>query len=146
LEVLAHAVTGAGLAAGTVVVSVVDARRGEVFWAPFEAKGGTATQVGEDALASPEALAEALAALARPCVLVGDGALRHAEMLGGVDGVELAGDGFAHPPVATLAMLGRDRLAAGAVVEERAVTARYLRDADVRINWETRQTRPGAAG
>jgi tRNA threonylcarbamoyladenosine biosynthesis protein TsaB len=146
LEVLAHAVAGAGLAPGTVVVPVVDARRGEVFWAAFEAKGGAAIQVSEDALASPGELAAALAALGRPCVVVGDGAVRHADLLGAIDGVELAGEGFAHPPVPALAALGRDRVAAGAVQEEAKVTARYLRQADVRINWETRQTRPEAGG
>ena len=142
LEVLAHAVAGSGLASGTTVVPVVDARRGEVFSAPFEVKGGQAIQRGEEAISSPSSLAATLAGLGRPCVLAGDGALRHAELFAAVDGVELAGEAFAHPPVASLASLGRDRAVTGAVQAEPDVTARYLRGADVRINWETRQTRP----
>ena len=142
LEVLAHAVAGAGMAPGTAVVPVVDARRGEVFSAPFEVKGGQAIQLGEDSIGPPDALAETLAALGRPCVLAGDGALRHAALFSAIDGVELAGEAFAHPPVTVLAALGRDRVAAGAVQAEGSVTARYLRGADVRIGWETRQTRP----
>jgi tRNA threonylcarbamoyladenosine biosynthesis protein TsaB len=144
LEVLAHAVAAAGVAAGTTVVPVVDARRGELFSAVFEVKGGVAVQSGDDWLAAPDALARTVADLDRPCVLVGDGARRYAETFSALRGVELAGAHLAHPPVAALAALGRDRVAAGTVSPEHAVRANYLRQADVRINWETRQLRPEA--
>jgi tRNA threonylcarbamoyladenosine biosynthesis protein TsaB len=144
LEVLARAVAGAGLAAGTTVVPVVDARRGEVFSAVFEVKGGAAVQVGDDRLGPPDALARTVAELGRPCVLAGDGAVRYADVLSTGRGVELAGAEFAHPSPSSLVALGRERITAGTVVAEADVQAHYLRQADVRINWETRRLRPEA--
>ncbi len=60
LEVLAHAVATAGVAPGTLVVPVVDARRGEVFVGRLRATaGGVAWEEGETRR-TPEALAAEL--------------------------------------------------------------------------------------
>ncbi|MHB8594230.1 MAG: tRNA (adenosine(37)-N6)-threonylcarbamoyltransferase complex dimerization subunit type 1 TsaB [Acidimicrobiales bacterium] len=156
LEVLAHGAArygarGAGAPEGLVapgdplVVPVVDARRGEVFSARFRCTGTVAVQLGDDALSTPESLAVDLAALGEPCVCVGDGARRYAEILQGAPGVRVAGPGAIHPDVGALATLGVDRLVAGATSPAEAVVARYLRQADVRINWEQRLVpRPGS--
>ena len=102
LEILAHGVFGAGMAAGTVVVPVVDARRAQVFSTRYWEIDGTLTEIGNEAVWSPE---------------------------------ELAAD------------LGVVRALAGDVVDGAAVTPRYLRQADARINWEQRiPARVGRAG
>lgn len=70
-------------------------------------------------------------------LLVGDGALRYADELR-QPGVILAARSLAFPPVEVLASIGVARVAAGLGVEPELVTARYLRDADARINWQRR--------
>jgi tRNA threonylcarbamoyladenosine biosynthesis protein TsaB len=137
------------------LVPVVDARRGLVFSARFEAgagdgpgtpgagRGGPALRrVGDDKLSAPEQLAEELSAVVRAgrrVVAFGDGARRYRQLLAAA-GVALAGH-LGAPDTGMLAVLGVERVAAGAVRPAAEVTARYLRPADVRINWERRMTR-----
>lgn len=119
---------------GRAVAAVVDARRGEVFWALY--RGGMA--VTEPAVASPADLAGALAAAAAgggggPAVLAtGDGASRYRDELGA--GVEVAGAGWDHPNAAVLAGMaaGRPPTPLG------QLAPMYLRGADVRVGWAVR--------
>lgn len=124
------------------LVAVVDARRAEVFWARFSVKSGSLLQIGEDRIDTPEALAESLGDADRPTVLVGNGALRYSSLLGAVPQVRLGGSSLAHPPPGSLAVLGVEGAMAGEMVDPRVVEPRYLREADVRINW-TMRDRPG---
>ncbi|HTZ07615.1 MAG TPA: tRNA (adenosine(37)-N6)-threonylcarbamoyltransferase complex dimerization subunit type 1 TsaB [Acidimicrobiales bacterium] len=140
-EVVAAAVAASGLVPeGTEVVAVVDARRGEVFAQRFTVDDGAARPRAEAARHTPEDLATALADA--PGVVAGDGARRHAAVLGAVPGVTVAGPAFDHPSPAVLAVLGVARADRGATAAPGAVLPRYLRDADVRINWERRAPRP----
>ncbi len=136
LEILAGAVLGTGTAAGRDVVAVVDARRGEVFWARFRAGPGEVRRVGEERLGPPPELVADLAG-GDPALLVGDGARRYRDDLSGT-GELLGGPLLAHPPVAVLAGLGLDRMARDLGQPAAAVVPHYLRDADARINWEQR--------
>ena len=143
LRLLAQAAADTGLlgAPGQPdrVVAVVDARRGEVFWAPF-ALGADAAGVvearrrGPDGVCPPDVLA---AGMPGGSLLVGDGAARYRTLLGAA-GHQVAGPLLTHPPVSVLARLGLRRLAVGAAVAATAVAPRYLRQADARINWEQR--------
>ncbi len=157
LEILAVAAAQT-VTVGRPIVPVVDARRGEVFWAPYRAgsaadsdsgsaAGGAlereANAEGPDRASDAPTLAAALGALDEPALVVGDGARRYAETLG-AGGAEVAGAAFSHPPVAVLAALGVHRAGAGLGTGAAAVLPRYLRDADARINWETRR-RPAPA-
>jgi len=155
LEVLAHAVAGSGAAEGTLIVPVVDARRGEVFSARFRARPGpggptAATDGAAGAVPEgrwePEALAADLAGRPEPLVLVGDGALRHAAVFGAVAGATLAGPAYAAPPVTALAELSVARGLAGRVHDAADVMPLYLREADARINWEQRSAPRAPAG
>jgi len=144
LEVLAHGATGM-VAPGPddLVVPVVDARRGQLFWAPFAA-APEVVRTGDERLSDPAELADELGRLAKSigdagrCLCLGDGARRYADVLGALPGVAVAGPRWAHPDVAVLAELGQTRLARGHGVPAEAVAAHYLREADVRINWERR--------
>jgi tRNA threonylcarbamoyladenosine biosynthesis protein TsaB len=160
LEVLAAAAADtAGPAAA--VVAVVDARRGEVFWARYRvtsagtgAGGGDVRPDGPEQLTGPGALAAELATRGEPVLAVGDGAWRYTDVLlgagagpGGAGGdagpgpeVVVAGPLLAHPPVSTLASLAVQRLASGVAGEPGPVLPRYRREADARINWETRRS------
>lgn len=127
--------------AGCRVASVVDARRGEVFWAwydPAGAAGAGASQVqaGEARVSDPAELCAALAPLAAegPVVATGDGARRYSDALSGVPGVVIAEPGYDHPRAAVLLELADSRPSLPA----EKVTPMYMRGADVRIGWEER--------
>jgi tRNA threonylcarbamoyladenosine biosynthesis protein TsaB len=130
LEVLAHAHLGAG----RPVVSIVDARRGEVFWAVYEPDGSAMVAVGESRVDPPAAVARQLASRPGPMLAVGDGARRYSDVLAGVTGLEIAGPIFAHPSADVLIDLAATRPS----VPLAEITPFYLRGADVRIGWQER--------
>lgn len=124
LDLLAHAHRGAG----RVVASVVDARRGEVFWALYEPVPDGMAALTDPAADPPDAVAARLPA---GVLLSGDGARRY---FAGSPGLEVAPEEFDHPSAVALAQLADSRPALPA----EKVTPLYLRDADVRIGWEQR--------
>jgi tRNA threonylcarbamoyladenosine biosynthesis protein TsaB len=139
LEILARALAGAGAGAGTLLVPVVDAKRGEVFSAVFRVDDETEVeQVAEEHLCSPEELAACVSKLGEPFVLAGDGALRYSEMLRALRGATVASTALSSPPVGVLAAIGVARLGAGLGLEAAEIAPRYLREADARIHWEQR--------
>lgn len=120
------------------LAAVVDLRRGEIAWAR---RLGDAPRRG-----TVEELADELAVTHDAILAVGDGALRHGERLAALVAAAggrpptICGEEFAAPPVAALARLGVARLAEGATADPFDLAPCYLRDADVRINWTTRDT------
>lgn len=127
LDVLAHSHRGAGRS----VVSVVDARRGEVFWALYQPVEGQMAAITEPAVCPPGTLAEELKAQAPGILLTGDGARRYAAELGDFD---VAPEEFDHPAATALLALAATRPAR----PPEKVTPTYIRGADVRIGWEQR--------
>ncbi len=124
-----------------LLVPVVDARRGLVFAGRYRpAPPAEVEQVGDDRLLEPDALAEEVAAVVaggRRCLCVGDGARRYASVLRAA-GAEVLDGTPAAPDVSVLAAVGVRRAGEGGGVDAAALEARYLREADVRINWEQR--------
>ncbi|HXQ18906.1 MAG TPA: tRNA (adenosine(37)-N6)-threonylcarbamoyltransferase complex dimerization subunit type 1 TsaB [Acidimicrobiales bacterium] len=145
LEVIAAAVFASGWPGA--VLSVVDARRGEVFTAAYERAGALVRELVAPAVGSPAGLAAAAQAAraaggTSEVLAAGDGVLRYADELR-ASGVVLAGSGFVAPSPAALVALGIEQLAAGAApVAPAAVRPVYLRPPDVRINWALRQPAP----
>lgn len=148
LDVLAATAAEATPGERRPVAAVVDARRGEVFWAWYDlAVGadvaqrsvGVPARTTEPRVGAPAELAEEVGRVAGPggTLLLGDGARRYAEALAAA-GATVAGPALAHPPVGVLAAVGVARAAAGEGVDPGAVSACYLREADARINWERR--------
>ncbi|HEX6392041.1 MAG TPA: tRNA (adenosine(37)-N6)-threonylcarbamoyltransferase complex dimerization subunit type 1 TsaB [Acidimicrobiales bacterium] len=133
LDLLAHP----HRAAGAAVVAVVDARRGEVFWAEYVAGGDGMVATTEPRVNSPEQLFDALRhqiESSGPMIATGDGARRYAELLGSVDGLRLTGPEHDHPSPKVLVELAATR----AALCPDKITAEYLRGPDVRIGWEQR--------
>ncbi len=135
-----------------LLVPVVDARRGQVFSArfgPARPRGPEHIErVDQDRLFDPEELAGELTALVEEgcaCLCLGDGAVRYRELLAGA-GAEIAPGELHDPDVAVLAGTGLARAEAAGGRPAAEVTARYLRPADVRINWEQRLAARPARG
>jgi tRNA threonylcarbamoyladenosine biosynthesis protein TsaB len=139
LEVLAQAV--APDAPRTLVVPVVDARRAEVFTARLRRRAGVLAWESAPTRRTPARLAEDLAALGEPFVLVGNGARRYRAELATVPGASLVDEHGDFPQPGVLAALAVSRGRAGDTVDGAVVVPHYLRDADTRINWERRAAR-----
>jgi tRNA threonylcarbamoyladenosine biosynthesis protein TsaB len=115
---------------GRKVAAVVDARRGEVFWAMYRPDEGEMLAVTEAAVAAPGDLAAALRG--EGAVLVtGDGARRYRDEL---VGMFVAPPEFDHPSASALLALSAGRPG----LHPDKVTPVYVRGADVRIGWERR--------
>ncbi|HVT42439.1 MAG TPA: tRNA (adenosine(37)-N6)-threonylcarbamoyltransferase complex dimerization subunit type 1 TsaB [Acidimicrobiales bacterium] len=137
LDILTHAAAEAGHRG--LVLTCVDARRGEVF-AAVRSVGATET-VGPPAIApglfAPADLATAVAGLGEVRVLaVGDGAQRYSDVLEAVEGVSVVSPALSYPPPAALLRLAMARHAAGeSTVEPGALVPLYMREADAKINF-----------
>lgn len=124
LEVLAHRLRFTG----RPVAAVVDARRGEVFWALYEPSGDAMVAATVAEVVDPAVLMEKLAG---PALCTGDGARRY---LAGDGRLDVAPGEYDHPSAAALAELASGRPG----VAPELITPLYLRGADVRIGWEQR--------
>lgn len=160
LDILAAAARDRiGAGPGRPVLSVIDARRGEVFVASYRFdRPGVATAAGGDAdhpidpelvrdeSAEPIAREALMAWLAERAPgggrvsVVGDGAARYRELLAADPSLDLGwADELSAPPPLTLARLALARLGAGArPVPAGDLLPDYRRPADARINWEQR--------
>ncbi|HXW81396.1 MAG TPA: tRNA (adenosine(37)-N6)-threonylcarbamoyltransferase complex dimerization subunit type 1 TsaB, partial [Acidimicrobiales bacterium] len=133
-----------------LLAAVVDARRGEVYWALYEnektdrGEGGAGhvrREVKPPVVASPDVVAGELAglneSLGGEVLAVGDGAWRYRELFQAA-GVELAGLADKWPSPLAVAELGYRRLSESQTgLGPRSVPEPlYLRQADVRIGWE----------
>lgn len=114
-----------------VIVSAIDARRGEVYHASFRKEGGGIRRVAEPRVGHPDELAGRLRSLGEGCLMVGDGAHRYAEVFGKVDGVEIAYEGFRFPSVESLVELAVAKARRGELVPEREIAPLYLRESYV---------------
>ena len=177
LEALAFG-AGAGARPGDTVLSVLDARRGEVFWASYrhvatlgsESRGaaagaadrsdtsvpagqGAVGDVGPGGVSGSAGASSRLVQLSAPRVgpptdllaeitspddqessdilIVGDGALRYADLLA-VSHVVIAGAEMRFPSPGAVALLGRQRALAGEAVPPEQVEALYLRSPDAK--------------
>jgi tRNA threonylcarbamoyladenosine biosynthesis protein TsaB len=126
LDLLAHAAH----LTERLVVTAVDARRGEVFSALYRPVPGGVQQVSPPAVVRPEELASDLQARNEDCLLVGDGAERHRDVFAGVDHARLGGPDLAHPSAAVLVGLAHPRALREEFVSPRELAPLYLREPD----------------
>jgi tRNA threonylcarbamoyladenosine biosynthesis protein TsaB len=120
------------------IVSVVDARRGEVFFAFYRQVPGGMQRLSEMRCGSPAQLCSEIQATGEECLAVGDGALRYADQLAELDEVEVAETGLAYPSAASLVQLAHARALREDFVNPWELEAVYLRKPDAEINWTTR--------
>jgi tRNA threonylcarbamoyladenosine biosynthesis protein TsaB len=123
------------------IAAVVDARRAEVYWALYQSNPDRPVQLTEYAVHPPAAVAEQLAQQSDGCLGVGDGALRYGDQLTTGTKVEVAGPELAYPSVSVLVRLARPLAVEGRTTAPGTLTPLYLRKADVRINWQQRDTK-----
>ena len=141
LDLLAFAVRHAD----RLVAAVIDAKRGEVFRALYRPVPGGVQQVAAPSVCSPAELAAELMAMGEGCLLVGDGALRYAEVFDDDRRVEVGDVGLAYPSAGALVELAHPRALREEFVQPSQLQPVYLRKSDAEINWERRRSGEGLA-
>ena len=128
-----------------LIVPVIDARRAEVYYATYRHVPGGVQRVSDYRVASPAEVAGELQATRQNCLIIGDGALRYADVLGADSSTELGTVGSAYPSPGALVELAQPRAVREQFVHPSELEVMYLRRSDAEINWEARQ-RGGEAG
>lgn len=124
--------------ADRTVVAVIDARKGELFYAFYRPVPGGVQRVTEPTVGSVDDLVADLIARGQNVVCVGDGALRYREEIAGVTHCEFAEQFLSHPSAAPLVQLAHARALREDWVNPREIQPLYLRAPDAQINWSTR--------
>jgi tRNA threonylcarbamoyladenosine biosynthesis protein TsaB len=127
--------------ANRTIVTVIDARRGELFYAFYRQVPGGVQRLGGFQVGSPNDLLAELMASNQEHLLVGDGALRYRDVLGEHRGVEFTEEWLAHPSAAPLVQLAHARALREDWVNPWELEPVYLRKPDAVINWTTREHR-----
>ncbi|CAN5591129.1 tRNA (adenosine(37)-N6)-threonylcarbamoyltransferase complex dimerization subunit type 1 TsaB [soil metagenome] len=122
-----------------VVVPVIDARKGEVFWAMYRQVPGGLQQVAPPTVGPVDDLVADLLARSQEVLCVGDGAHRYREEI--LDGYHCEIGGDEHPSAGPLVQLAHARALREDWVNPRDIHAVYLRAPDAQINWATRERR-----
>ena len=122
-----------------LIVTALDARRGELFTAFFRKVPGGIQRVREVNVCTPDDLAAELEVADEPALLVGDGALRYADTFHDIRRIEMAEQGLAQPSARSLVQLAHARAMREEFVQPWEVEPVYLRKPDAEINWSTRE-------
>lgn len=122
-----------------LVVAAIDARRGELFYAFYRQVPGGIQRVTPHQTGDPDDLVSELVATGDEVLLVGDGAIRYAELFDDLDRVEIADRGLAYPSAASLVQLAHPRALREEFVQPWQLQPLYLRTPDAEINWSVRE-------
>lgn len=134
LELLAHPLRFTE----RVVASVIDARKGEVFYSFHRAGQGIVQRLTEPRVGSVDDLIADLLDRGQETICVGDGAVRYrGEIEAGVR-CEFADDALAFPSAGPLVQIAQQRVLRDETADPAEVQPLYLRAPDAQINWSTR--------
>jgi tRNA threonylcarbamoyladenosine biosynthesis protein TsaB len=122
-----------------VVVPVIDARRGEVFWAMYRTVPGGVQQVAPPTVGPVEELVADLLADSEDALCVGDGAHRYREEI--LEGIHCEIGDEVYPSAGPLVQLAHAKALREEWVNPWEIEPVYLRAPDAQINWTTRMTR-----
>lgn len=124
-----------------VVVPVVDARKGEVFYAMYRQVPGGLQQVVTPRAAPVDELVADLLARSQEALCVGDGALRYRDEIRAGFHCEFADE--AHPSAAPLVQLAHAKALREDWSNPSEIQPMYLRPPDAEINWSVRARSAG---
>ncbi len=121
-----------------LIVPVIDAKRGEVFWATYRQVNGGVQRMGEYRVGTADQLAAELLAANEATLLVGDGALRYADAFKDLENAEFGTIGHAYPTASALVELAQPKALREEFVQPFELEPMYLRKSDAEVNWELR--------
>lgn len=121
------------------VAAVIDARKGQVFYAFYAPVPGGVQRLGEPVVGSLDELVAELQLSGEHHILVGDGALRYRDQLTDVIRCDYADEFLNFPSAAALVYLARGAALRGQWTDAALIQPMYLREPDAQINWQVRQ-------
>ena len=107
------------------VWSLLDARRGQVYAAPFKTAGGYPKALDDPRTLAPEVLMEEL--VGTEALFIGRGAIVYRALLSGLEGAHFSPNQIASPDAATVGWLGMTKLSRGEVLDPKVAEPEYLR-------------------
>jgi tRNA threonylcarbamoyladenosine biosynthesis protein TsaB len=122
------------------VAAVIDARKGELFFAFYRPVPRGVQLLGAPRCGSVDDLIGELMASEDDFVCVGDGALRYQDEIAGAAHCDFAEQFLAHPSAAPLVQLAHARALREEWVNPWEIQPLYLRAPDAQINWSTRDS------
>ncbi|MEY4175775.1 MAG: hypothetical protein RI900_2940 [Actinomycetota bacterium] len=126
--------------ADRTIAAVIDARKGEVFYAFYRPVPGGVQRVTEPRVGKVDELVADLLARDQNAICVGDGALRYRDEIEGGQRCEFAEQFLSHPSAAPLVQLAHARALREEWVNSWEIQPLYLRAPDAQINWSTRES------
>ena len=130
--------------ADRTIAAVIDARKGEIFYAFYRTVPGGLQRVTEPRLGTPDDLVGDVMARGQNTLCVGDGALRYRDDISAGVRCEFAEQFLAHPSAAPLVQLAHAKALREEWVNPWEIQPLYLRAPDAQSNWSTRES--GAGG
>jgi len=125
--------------ADRTLAAVIDARKGEVFYAFYKPVPGGVQRVSEPVCGSVDDFVADVMARGQQVVCVGDGALRYREEIHGGVHCDFAEQFLSHPSAAPLVQLAHAKALREDWVQPAEIQPLYLRAPDAQINWTTRE-------
>lgn len=122
-----------------VVAPVIDARKGEVYYAMYRQVPGGVQQIAEPRVGPVDELVADLMARNQDALCVGDGARRYRDEI--LEGYHCEVGGDEHPSAAPLVQLAHAKALREDWVQPVEIEPIYLRAPDAAINWATRSGR-----
>lgn len=119
------------------IVSMVDARRGEVFVATYRRVHGGVQRLTEPVVASPDEVAGLIQSFGEDCLVVGDGASRYGESLAKAHGVDVGREGLRYPSAGALGELAHSLAIREEFSQPRDIEPIYLRGPDATPNFKS---------
>jgi tRNA threonylcarbamoyladenosine biosynthesis protein TsaB len=121
------------------VAAVIDARKGELFYAFYRSVPGGVQRVTEPRCGAVDDLIGDLMARSQNVVCVGDGALRYRDEIDAGVRCDFAEQYLSRPSAAPLVQLAHARALREEWVNPREIQPLYLRAPDAQINWAKRE-------
>jgi tRNA threonylcarbamoyladenosine biosynthesis protein TsaB len=125
---------------GRTVVAVIDARKGELFYAFYRPVPGGVQRVLEPRCGTIDDLIAEVMARRDDVICVGDGALRHRDEIVAELRCEVAEQFLSRPSAAPLVQLAHARALREEWVNPWEIQPLYMRLPDAQINWSVRAT------
>ena len=125
---------------GRTVVAIIDARKGELFYAFYRPVPGGVQRVLEPRCGTIDDLIAEVMARRDDVICVGDGALRHRDEIVAELRCEVAEQFLSRPSAAPLVQLAHARALREEWVNPWEIQPLYMRLPDAQINWSVRAT------
>jgi len=126
-----------------LIASVIDARKGEVFYAFYRQNGQGIQRVLDPTVGTVDDLISDLLGRGQETLCVGDGAVRYHEEIVAGFATDFAGSSYSFPSASSLVEMVHPLALKEEWVEPHEVQALYLRQPDAEINWTTRNSGSG---